>query len=118
MSEFVPFDPRWFKELKKNREDFYEVNNMIESAKFKFDREFNTPKWLVGHSNSDPAFNRNLELSSILKFIALWGFVVSFAELFIVLLVILSIDNRQKIAMLYLYREKDNQDRDRARRGK
>lgn len=116
MTEFNPFEPKWFRELKKNREDFSDVNNMIESAKFKFDRDFNTPKWIIGIGFailfSAGISNLSTIQNPLIQFLAFWGFIFSAIAFGIALFLILAIDSIQKIAMAYLYREKDKQDKE------
>jgi hypothetical protein len=120
--EFAPFEPKWFKELKETRKDFFDVGNIIESAKFKYDRDFNTPKWLIATGSgilfSAGVLNLSSNLIPLLRFIATWGFIISAIELFIALIMIIGMDNRQKVAMAYLYREKDKQDRSNYKKNK
>ena len=115
MKEFSPFEPKQYRELKENRKDFYDVENMIESAKFKYNLELNTPKWLMatglGFLFSAGISNLSMMPKTIFKFVAFWGFILALVEFFLALIIILELDRRQKIVMRYLYREKDKQDR-------
>jgi hypothetical protein len=114
MDEYQPFEPKWYWDLKKSREEFENVENIIESAKFRYDRDFNIPKWLVGTGITtflSAAYKLSDTLPVLWKTIAIIMLTMSAIEFFIALLMICSINKRQEIAMSYLYREKDKQDK-------
>ncbi len=116
MVEFAPFDPKWYRDLKESRKDFYDVSNIIESAKFKYDRELNMPKWIIGIGIT--AFlgaGYNLKGLAIQPNLMGWviGFLIASAIFLMLGLGILTkLAKVQQIAMAYLYREKDKQDRE------
>jgi hypothetical protein len=113
--EFLPFnkEPKWFKDFKENRKNFLKVENMIESAKFKFDRDFNVPKWLLGTGIAflfSPFLNL-IRQNNFIYLIANFLFVTAIIEFFIGILIIIELNNRQKICMAYLFREKDKEEK-------
>lgn len=112
----------WFTDLKESRREFNDVQNMIDSARFKFDRDLDTPKWVlgtslviilaVGFSNilvSDQAPPYLVVMAKVLGVLCLgaifWG---------IWRVVLLA--NLQQTAMAWLYREKDKQIKHRNKR--
>lgn len=49
MADFSKYENKqWFIELKKNRSDFYNVKNIIESAKEKYERNNRVYEWITG----------------------------------------------------------------------
>lgn len=104
---------KWFKELKKNRKDFKNVGNIIEVAKFKYERDIQMPQWLIGIGMAvflSINISGLIQMSEPWKSIGIAGFIISPIFLLVGMCLLLISDFRQQRAMSWLYREKDKQE--------
>lgn len=102
----------WFIQLKNNMKDFKDMNNVIESAKFGYDRDLKVPQWILGIGIAVLAFGKDViqTLQPFLQNIAIIVYLLTIITLLIGILWIIEMAGRHRISMMYLYREKDKQD--------
>ena len=106
-------EANWFKELKKIRRKFENVENVIEFFKFRYDKDLQLPQWMLGIGI---AFLLSANLSGIfrienifLRKVGIFAYIISLIFFLIgTILLVLNV-YRQKKAMFYLYKERDKQ---------
>ncbi len=110
---------KWFNDLKESRKDFENVGNIVELAKFKYDRDLQTPKWVMGISLTillAVGFSNILisdNAPEYLIFIAKSLVVVTILVMGWGIKKIIELVRIQQIAMSWLYREKDKHENER-----
>lgn len=112
MVEFDKYEGKeWFKQLKENRKEFTNVDNMIESAKTKYERTNHTYEWVTGTAL---AIIFSLSIADVLKNQQNWIVIVGAIAYGVCLVAIVVgvwiyqiMNKRQEIALIWLYREKD-----------
>lgn len=107
-------EAKWFKELKKTRKEFNNVENTIEAFKFKYEKESHLTEWILGIST---ALFFSLSIVDVLSSPTQWirvtgliGYIVTLLSILISIWLHSWANKRQKKAMGYLYREKDKQE--------
>lgn len=117
MTDFTKYENKeWFKELKISRSEYFKVDNIIESAKTKYEKSNHVYEWVTG---SGLAILFSLNMGNVLNNQNNWVFGVAYLAYFISLLaVVIGIwlyrlqNQRQDIAMTWLYHEKDKQEKE------
>jgi hypothetical protein len=106
---------KWFQEdLKDNRRDFKNVENCIESVKFRYGNENHSVEWVLGIST---ALFLSLSIADVLnnpkewvRVAGFWGYIIILLTILTAIILYLWANIRQKRAMVWLYREKDKQE--------
>lgn len=106
---------KWFKDLKRSRKDFNDVDNIIEAAKFKYEKENHVIEWVLGIATalffSLNVYNAMKEaLKSWMKITLFVGSIFFLVLIVVIIFIYIKFLNRQKTAMSWLYREKDKQE--------
>ncbi len=111
MADSSSFGLGWFNDLKKTRGDFRDVNNLIDLVKFRYERDLDIPKWLIGLGVailfSGGTMGSINGLDNFFKNYALFFLIISATLLVGGLYKLFALNNRHKRAMSYLYRERD-----------
>lgn len=102
-------DKKWFVELKKNVDDYNDKNNAIESAKFGYERDIKMPQWVLGIGITLLLVSKGIvdNLEPSFKEIGFLVYLMTAIILLYGMINVIRISQRQRIGMMYVYREKD-----------